>query len=135
MSRLLAVCLALGLTACGAADANTPENPVRAALEQSVAGLDAQQPLILRYNPAACACPPAEVRLDGQWLRAELTGDGPLQTWLAGLARTPQENLPVALQVLGQIERDVLRTPQGSYAVRIEVSKILSPPASATPPK
>ncbi len=135
MKRVLALCLTLGLTACGAADANAPENPVRAALEQSVAGLDTQTPLILRYNPAACACPPAEVRLGGQWLRAELTGDSAVQTWLASLARTPPENLPVALQVLGQIERDVLRTPQGSYAVRIEVGKILGPPAPTTPAK
>lgn len=117
----------LTVTACSAAESSAPDNPLRAALEQSIAGLDTQQPLVLRYNPASCACPPAEIRLGGQWLRAELLGDVAVQAWLAGLARTPLDNLPVALRVLGRVERDVLRTPQGNYAVRIEVTKPLTP--------
>ncbi len=119
--------LALALTACGAAESAVADNPVRAALEQSIAGLDAQVPLVLRYNPAPCACPPAEIRLDGQWLRAELTGNAAVQSWLTALARTPTENLPVPLQLAGHVEPELLRTPQGSYAVRVAVARILAP--------
>lgn len=125
------------VTACGANETVVSENPLRVSLEQSIAGLDAQQPLNLRFNPAACACPPAEVRLGGQWLRAELTGDSGVQTWLTMLARTPPDSLPVPLEVQGRVERDVLRTASGNYAVRIEVGKILRPlpagPAPMTP--
>ena len=118
--------LACALAACGAAEPVASENPLRAALEESIAGLEAQQPLVLRYNTAACACPPAELRLGGQWLRAELTGGAVVQTWLAAAARTPPERLPVPLQAIGRVDPEVLRTPQGSYAVRIDVAKILA---------
>lgn len=129
MNRACAVFLGCTLAACGAPETTEPENPTRAALETAIAELDPQVLLHVRYNPAACACPPVEVRVGAQWLRAELTG-GAADPWLASLVKTSPENLPVPLQILGRIERDVLRTAQGSYAVRVEVLKM---PASAAP--
>ena len=131
MRRLCALALAWTLGACGAAETTDPENPLRAELQQAIAKLDAQQPLNLRFNPAACACPPLEVQLAGQWQRAEVSGPPALDAWLASVAKTAPENLPVPLQVLGRLEREVLRTPQGSYAVRLEVTQI----APLPPPK
>lgn len=115
------------LVACSSPESPDPDNPVRQGLEQSIAGLDKAEPLRLRYNPAACACPPVEVRVAGQWLRADLEGDATVQAWLAGLARTPPDSLPVPMQALGQIEPEILRTQTGSYAVRITVRKVLTP--------
>ncbi len=134
MNRCCSGVLALALTACGANEPIATENPLRASLEQSIAGLDVQQPLNLRYNPAACACPAAELRLGGQWLRAELSGDDAVQAWLSALARTPQDNLPVPLQVQGRVEPEVLRTAQGNYAVRVDVTKVIAPVPPAAKP-
>ena len=64
MNRCCSGVLALALTACGANEPIATENPLRASLEQSIAGLDVQQPLNLRYNPAACACPAAALYSD-----------------------------------------------------------------------
>ncbi len=135
MNRALLLLLVVATAACGGAEVTAPENPVRAGLEQSIATLDPQTPLALRYNPAACACPPAEIRLGGQWLRAELAGDVTVRSWLAALARTPPDNLPVPLEVVGRVDRDVLRTAQGSYAAHVDVVRILAPlpPTAAKP--
>ena len=125
MKRVHVFALTSLLAACGTGAVAVEENPIRADLEQAIAGIDTQKPLVLRYNPAACACPPTELRVGDQWLRAELVGDANVQTWLTGLSRTSPDNLPTPLQVLGRVDREILRTPQGSYAARIDVQKVL----------
>jgi hypothetical protein len=125
MKRLCWPVVVVALGACGAAETTDPENPLRVELEQAIAQQDVQQPLNLRFNPAACACPPVEVLLSGHWLRAEVNGPPELDAWLTRVAKTAPESLPVPLQVVGKLERDVLRTPQGSYAARVEVTQLV----------
>lgn len=136
-ARSAVLSLAL-LTACGGAEASrSPANPVRREIELALAEVPAG-PIDLRFNPAACHCPLFELRVGARWLRAELTGDtDKLQPWTAWLAGTPLDRLPLTVQVRGKVDREVLRTAQGAYAVRVEVAEILAPlpsePAAPAP--
>ena len=134
MKRAAAWLVACALTACGATETAESENPLRTSLERAIAALDSQKPLQLRYNPAACACPPMEAEIAGHWLRAELSGAKSLQPWLAGAARTPPEGLPVQLKVLGRVEPELFRTVAGSYAVRVDVASIVAAKPDPPPP-
>jgi len=113
---------------CSGADVVEP-NAVRREIQASLSSLDQTQPLDLRYNPVSCNCPPFELRLGQHWLRAELAGaEGEkYASWLAWLSLTPLEALPTAVKAKGTVERELLRTSQGNYAVRIEISEIQSP--------
>ena len=123
---------ALCLCACGSATlAPNEPNPLRRTLERDLAKIDVKEPLELRYNPAPCNCPAFEVHIGERWLRAEISrveGDV-VSVWLAWLAQTPIEALPVPVSLLGKIDRELLRTAQGSYAVRVDVREILTPKA------
>ena len=132
----------LACAACGsAAIAPDEPNPLRHALEHDLAAIDRSLPLNLRFNPAPCNCPVFELQVGQRWVRAELTrseGDA-VSTWLSWLSASPIEALPVAVSLRGRVEREVLRSAQGAYAVRIDVSEILGPkpaadPAPITPP-
>jgi len=124
----------LSLCACGsAAVAPNEPNPLRRELERDLAHIDATQALELRFNPAPCNCPGFELRVGERWVRAEINrSEGDMVTiWLAWLAQTPIEALPVPVSLLGRVEREILRTAQGSYAVRIDVREIVAPKAPA----
>lgn len=127
MRARVAVASLAWVAACSGAEPAEPENPLRLSVEQSIATLDPQQPLLLRYNPAACACPALELRVGSQWLRAEVAGDAELRAWLQWLATTPPDNLPVPVQLHGKVDAEVQRTASGNYAVRVTVRKILAP--------
>ena len=133
-----ALALALALACSSGGPAQVEPNPVRRALESDLAGLDLKAPLELRYNPAPCDCPPFELHAGRRWVRAELGAAEPdkLARWIAWLAQTPLDALPVAVQVRGKPDRDVVRTAQGSYAVRLEVLEIVAPslPGELAPP-
>jgi hypothetical protein len=107
-------------------------------LEQQV-DLARKAPLVLRWNPAPCDCPPFEAQLSGGWIRAELRGGDleKLQQWTAFLTSLPPESLPVAVAVRGQLERGVWRLANGTYAARVDMAEPLSPlappPAAAEP--
>ena len=126
MKRALAVTVVATLLAgCGGADVAEQDNPVRMRLEQLVAQTPAEQTWTARYNPTTCACPPLEVRVGDTWLRAELAGDP--EIWrlpLAALARVPLEDLPVAVELQGRVQKTLLRTPAGTYAVRVDVARV-----------
>ncbi len=134
-ARLTAALLALTV-GCGAADGQrSPPNP---QADRLLADLRAasDKPIVARWNPAPCACPPFEVLVGATWVRAEFlaTDVEALLGWQAFLAATPTEALPVPLQIEGRIERQILRTSTGAYAVRVEVSSVLGPkPAEAVP--
>lgn len=132
------VLLAWVCAACSSATIAPDEpNPLRHALEHDLAAIDRSRPLDLRFNPAPCNCPVFELQVGQRWVRAELArseGDT-VSTWLAWLSASPIEALPVAVSLRGRVEREVLRSAQGAYAVRIDVSEILGPkPASDPPP-
>ncbi len=128
MKYLALLSLLLCCARCGSADVVEP-NAVRREIQASLAAVDQTKPLELRYNPVSCNCPPFELRLGQHWLRAELAGteSEKYATWLAWLSQTPLEALPTAVKAKGTIERELLRTAQGNYAVRIEISEIESP--------
>jgi hypothetical protein len=129
MTRITPLLL-LFCVACAAETAVRVEpNPVRQAWEQRLGKLDRLAPLDLRFNPAPCNCPPFELRLDDRWLRAELASSDSdrLATWLAFLTALPEEAGPAVVQVRGRVDRDVVRTAQGDYAVRVEVTEIVAP--------
>lgn len=126
---LLAAGCAGALLSCSAAGgpASHP-NPVKAALEAQL-DIARKAPLVARWNPAPCACPAFEVQLGQQWVRAEMyMADGErFLSWLEFLGGTAMEALPVPVELEGRIDRDLLRTNTGNYAVRVEVTAILSP--------
>lgn len=113
---------------CSSADVVEP-NAVRREIQASISSIDQSKSLDLRYNPVSCNCPPFELRLGQHWLRAELAGteSEKYAPWLAWLNLTPLEALPTAVKAKGNVERELLRTAQGNYAVRIEISEIESP--------
>lgn len=136
MKRWWTAALLALLAGCGAADGQrSPPNP---QADRLLADLRAasDKPIVARWNPAPCACPPFEVLIGATWVRAEFLAaePEPLLAWQAFLAATPAEALPVPLQIEGRIERQVLRTSTGAYAVRVEVAAVLGPkPAEAAP--
>ncbi|MSP90961.1 MAG: hypothetical protein EXR79_04025 [Myxococcales bacterium] len=106
---------------------------VRHALEAALRRLDANDPLRLRYNPAPCDCPPFELLTEEGWVRAELSGDADrLAVWTAHVAHLAGSG-PLRSEVRGKVERELLRTVQGAYAVRIDVKEPLTPPLPAPP--
>jgi len=136
LARYLAtVCLGYFATGCSSESIARVPNPVRHAFEQGLRTVDANIPLELRFNPAPCNCPAFELQLADRWLRAELTANDldRLNAWTNALAATPPEALPIAVTVRGKIDRDLQRTAQGAYAVRIDVTEILSPAPPVNP--
>ncbi len=135
---LAAVVALVALVACGAAEGKRGSaNPFA---DQLLSDLRAarDKPIVARWNPAPCACPPFEVLVGATWVRAELYASDPepLLAWQAFLAATPTEALPVPLQVEGRLERQVFRTSYGAYAVRAEISTVLGPrPTPAAVPE
>ncbi len=124
------------LTACsGETVARVQPNPVRHDYEQRLLAVDTKVPLTLRFNPAPCNCPAFELQLGERWLRAELTASDldRLNAWMTWLAATPPEALPVAVTIMGRIDRELQRTAQGAYAVRIDVAEILTPEPPVNP--
>ncbi len=126
------------LASCSQAPGQPQVLSVRQQLEQQV-DLARKAPLVLRWNPAPCDCPPFEAQLSGGWIRAELRGGDleKLQQWTAFLTSLPPESLPVAVAVRGQLERGVWRLANGTYAARVDMAEPLSPlappPAAAEP--
>lgn len=118
---------------CGQAPRQLQALSVRQQLAQQV-DLARKAPLVLRWNPAPCDCPPFEAQLSGGWIRAELRGGDleKLQQWTAFLASLPPESLPVAVAARGQLERGVWRLANGNYAARVELAEPLSPLAPPT---
>lgn len=136
--ELLQTALALLMAAASVASCSqAPAQPqllsVRQQLEQQV-DLARKAPLVLRWNPAPCDCPPFEAQLSGGWIRADLRGGDleKLQQWTAFLATLPPESLPVAVSARGQLERGVWRLANGNYAARVDIAEPLSPMAPPT---
>lgn len=128
---------ALGLAAlvawsCSAAPPTEEPNPLRKALLAQVA-VARQQPLVLRYNPALCACPPFEAKIGNQWLRAQLVAVDPVafEPWLLALGQTAVDALPVDVQVQATLDPKLWRTASGLYAVRVAVAAVVAPPMPA----
>jgi hypothetical protein len=137
MRGVIPLLLWLAVVGCGGArpEPQAAPNPLRREIELTVAAIDASQPLLLRFNPAACDCPAFEVKVGERWLRAELQGGDAVHGWIAWIARSPSDTLPLRCTVRGRVEREVLRTLQGVYALRIEVQEPLSPlPPAELPP-
>lgn len=120
--------------ACSPATGQLEAPSVRQQLEQQVDHAR-KAPLVLRWNPAPCDCPPFEAQLASGWIRAELRGSEveKLQQWTAFLAGMPPESLPIAVSARGQLERGVWRLPNGAYAARVDISEPLSPLAPPAP--
>lgn len=118
------------LAACSAETvARVEPNPVRRGFESRLQALDTKAVLPLRFNPAPCNCPAFELRLGERWLRADLTSNDPDRwtAWIGWLAAMPPEVLPLPVEVHGRVDRDLQRTAQGAYAVRVEVTEIVAP--------
>lgn len=115
-----------GLVAsCSAGEVAELENPTRARLELALRSHTAAAPLEARYNPTTCVCPPLEVRVDGVWLRSELTGDPEgFKVPLTLLGRVPLEELPVPVRLEGRLDPTLQRTVGGTYAVRVDAARL-----------
>ncbi len=126
-----ALCTAL-LLHCGAAPPEVETNPVRKALLQDLAAARSV-PVVLRYNPAQCACPDFEAKIGAQWLRAELIAAEPVSfaTWRAALAQAPVDAWPLGVTVVGNLHKQLWRTVNGLYAVRVDVAAVVAPLVAA----
>lgn len=129
----------LCLAACGATPTATPDAPPTV---ERTARADAKAlgsgPVVLRYNPAPCACPAFEARSAGGWLRAELDLQAvpEAEAWLAHLARLGDEQLPVPVQADATGDGELYRTWQGVWTVRLTVQRVVAPlvpPAAPEP--
>jgi hypothetical protein len=129
MKAALALLLALASACSGETVARIEPNPVRRGIETGLHALDTKAILPLRFNPAPCNCPAFELHLGEQWVRAELSASDTdrWSAWTGWLAATPPELLPVEVQLRGRVDRDVQRTAQGAYAVRVEILEIVGP--------
>ncbi|MCB9738049.1 MAG: hypothetical protein H6747_02200 [Deltaproteobacteria bacterium] len=134
----VAVGLLTLLLGCSAPRApSSPKYAVKDGLEAALAQLPADAPLTLRYNPAPCDCPAFELQLGTGWLRAELVAASTavrLAELVAWLAQQPAAQWPIAVKVRGSAERELLRTTQGIYAVRVEVAAVITPQPPAPAP-
>jgi hypothetical protein len=72
--RALSFLLLLGSTAC-ASSGGTPELSSTAEMREGFRALDEAPSFELRYNPAACDCPPWEIATPQGWVRVTLLGD------------------------------------------------------------
>ncbi len=91
-------------------------------------------PIALRFNPAHCDCPAFEARVGTSWHRSELTGGGEALTErLRWLAQRPVTEHPIALDVVGTVERDPFRTAIGLWAIRVEILEITTPASAEAP--
>jgi len=139
IGALLTAAASAGLLACGPATQNkAPPNPVRAGIEQAIKALPASEPLRLRYNPAACNCPVFELRIGDRWRRASWSNADaePFAETMKAITASDPERWPIHLLVQATVDPDIARTAQGDYAVRFEVTKLLSGPTAkpGTPP-
>lgn len=128
--------LALVGASCGPVQAPAVvANPVRHSLDQQLA-LARKHPPLLRFNPALCNCPPFEVRVGQRWWRAELGGADAeaLAGWIDFLGSSAGDTLPVPVVVEGTLERDILRTATGAYALKVDVTRIVEPLPPPPPP-
>lgn len=128
--RLVWFTALIALSGCAGAGPQSASN--YRARDRIVAAVDAHDssvPLSLRYNPAPCACPAFEVKLAGRWVRANWPGvrTAPWAVLAKRLAATSAPQWPIALRVLGRIDREVRRTSAGAYAVTIEVTELVKP--------
>ena len=136
---LLLVAVACSGPATGGQPA--PVNPVRLLLEKQIAGLAADGPLQLRYNPATCDCPVFELRLESSWIRAHWRNQAAaeFEPVVRSLIALAADRWPVPLSLKGQVDPEVLRTPVGQYAVQFTASEVIqapppAPPAAVAPP-
>lgn len=108
----LAVVVATAAAACGAPQAS-PEAAEAMATQASSAiirralirGEDAMtgEPVVdveMRYNPAACECPPFEIRLYGAWIRSGLEATRDSDSGVASVLGAPlNEGAAARLQI------------------------------------
>jgi hypothetical protein len=129
----------IGLPAACAGPANgtrpPPANPARTRIEVGIKTVNAGGDLAVRYNPAACDCPPFELRLASGWIRASWSNiDAPQNRALsAQLKTTRPEQWPVNLVLKGRVDSEVMRTSQGQYAVQLTSTAVVGELAKPRP--
>ena len=140
-SRIAAVLVGIIAIAAGCSSNQNakeePLNPVRNRIETAIAGLHSDEPVQMRYNPAACDCPAFEIRLANRWVRAVWTNANlPRFTTLRDrLVNSGPEKWPQAILAKAQVETEPVRTVQGVYAVRVEVARIVTSAGQERTPK
>ena len=143
ISAAIVVCLlgsSWGCSAPAPPPQAKPTNPTRTHIELAIKTLKPDASLPVRYNPAACDCPPFELRLSSGWIRAGWTNINAQENRAlrVQLKATQPAQWPVNLLLKGSVDNEVMRTSQGQYAVRITSTAVVNeapkPQPGAAPP-
>lgn len=80
----------------------------------------------VRHNPAACACPPYEIRLTGMWHRLRFDTSDEEDPTLVALAqavkKSEQGKKPESFLIQGQLDDDLTTCGRGTIVVTLSPS-------------
>ncbi|TNF31518.1 MAG: hypothetical protein EP329_12215 [Deltaproteobacteria bacterium] len=100
--------------------------------ERIVAARD-QPSYTLRYNPAACDCPPFEIRLGEVWHRVLFAGAGPDDETIQALDAAVQDararRVNATWQIQGSLDDALTTCARGLLVVSLSPSAFGAPPA------
>jgi hypothetical protein len=134
---LLFALVAAALVACagGPERVDPSADPAHAwavAVRARVAAARDQPSFTLRYNPAACDCPPFEVRLDGIWHRVLFAGAGPedaaMQALDAAVRDARARRVNATWQIQGSLDDSLTTCARGTLVVALSPSAFGAPP-------
>lgn len=130
------------LAGCASAPPATVAPPPLTAVEVTGAMLSAaaESPWFeVRYNPCPCDCPPFEVRLGNQWLRAALRpadDEPPTSELVAAAAEDLAAGRVSRYALIGSIDDTVRRCATNALVVRLDAtawSREIPPPLPGPP--
>lgn len=125
-----AALLCVVVLGCSAGDVREPTPPPGPLpypdeLRQAAEVTAQQAALVVRYNPAQCACPPFELQVGPRWVRVELEGEKDPATPASALlarARTDLDQRRVPhYSVKGELDPKPRKCAQGAYCLTLSV--------------
>lgn len=84
----------------------------------------------VRYNPAACDCPPYELQLDGSWHRVAFAGVGPDDPAVIALDEARRDAPGAVWQVQGALQTALATCARGAIVVTMALSAFGPPPVA-----
>jgi len=134
---LLLVLAALAGCGTGPARVDPAADPAHAwALEvhARIAAVRNQPSFTLRYNPAACDCPPFEIQLEGVWHRVVFAGSSPddeaIQALDTAVKDARSRRVNATWQVQGSLDDTLATCARGALVVALTPTAFGAAPAT-----
>lgn len=127
----LAVVASLGV-ACASSPPPAPDPALHWAdrVAERVLIAQARDSHPVRYNPAACDCPPFELQLDGAWHRVAFAGVGPDDPAVVALDEARRDAPEGVWEVQGGLQTNLTTCARGAIVVTMALSAFGPPPVS-----